>query len=129
MCVVRYLCTLYVPNCSVCNVSMAGHGLTVCRGLVSCLDRKHIDVAPYMTNRCVEMCTCFVCIGHCCSHHRLEVWILCDYVGGLAHCVLSQNGDWEQFPRKWVLAPQQGHSQHCVLVTEVIFTCHKLGCR
>ena len=35
-------------------------------------------MGPYMTNRCVEMCMRFVSIGHCCSHHRLEVRILCN---------------------------------------------------
>ena len=40
---------------------MARHSFTVCRGLVSCLDKRHVDGAHCMTNRCVEMCMCFVC--------------------------------------------------------------------
>ena len=59
-------------NCSVCSVCMAGHGLTICKGPVSCLDRRHMDGSNYMINRCVEMCTRFLCSGHCCSHHKLR---------------------------------------------------------
>jgi len=34
-----------------------------------------MDGAPCITSRCVEVCMCFMCIGHCCSHHRLEAGI------------------------------------------------------
>jgi len=46
-----------------------------------------VDGAPYITNRCVEMCMYFVCSGHCCSHHKLEVQILSDRWSSSLHAV------------------------------------------
>ena len=105
-CVLWGVCARYVWSVFLsCSVCMAGHGFNVCKGPVSFMDRRLVDGAPCMTNRCVEMCMRFVCSGHCYSHHKIGGPDSLR-LGGLAHCVLSQKGDRGQLSGKWVFAPQ-----------------------